>query len=120
MCGRYLLSYELEDLIKILENRWNIRQPNIDYYEPSYNIAPGQQIVAIYEDDGNVAADSFKWGLIPPWSKDKSKLLINARSETVGEKSTFKDSYKSRRCLILSNGFYEWKRNGGKTPTILR
>lgn len=116
MCGRYLLSYELEDLIRILEERWNIRKPDIDYYEPSYNIAPGQKIIALYKEDKTVAAGPFRWGIKPPWSKDKSKLLINARSETIEEKSTFKDSYNKRRCLILSNGFYEWKRKGGKTP----
>jgi putative SOS response-associated peptidase YedK len=116
MCGRYLLSYDLEDLIKILENRWNIRPPNIDYYKPSYNIAPGQKIIALYEEDDKVAADTFRWGLAPSWSKEKFKLLINARSETIGEKSTFKDSYKNRRCLILATGFYEWEKNDGKTP----
>ncbi|SHI91220.1 Putative SOS response-associated peptidase YedK [Dethiosulfatibacter aminovorans DSM 17477] len=116
MCGRYLLSYDLEDLIKILEERWNIRQPNIDYYEPSYNIAPGQKIIALYKENNEVAAGSFRWGIEPSWSKNKSRLLINARSETVEEKSTFRDSYSNRRCLILTNGFYEWKRNGGKTP----
>ncbi len=116
MCGRYLLSYDLEDLIKILEDRWNIGQGNIDYYQPSYNIVPGQKIIALYQEGNKIAAGSFRWGMESSWSGNNSKLLINARSETVGEKPTFKDSYKNRRCLILTNGFYEWKRNGKKTP----
>ena len=95
---------------------WDINQPNISHYKPSYNIAPGQKIVALYKKDGIVAADSFRWGFAPSWSKEKSKFLINARSETIGGKSTFQDSYKNRRYLILTNGFYEWKRNSGKTP----
>lgn len=117
MCGRYLLSHDLKSLIEILQNRWDIKKPNIDYYEPDYNIAPGQNVLAIYHDTGNdYSLSQFLWGYLPHWSKDLSKKMINARSESIDKKPYFKDSFHKRKCLILASGFYEWKRDKSKSP----
>jgi putative SOS response-associated peptidase YedK len=81
-----------------------------------YNIAPSQQILAITQEDEERKANLFRWGLIPFWSKDPSigNKLINARAETLDEKPSFKHLIKRKRCLIISDGFYEWKKEEGK------
>src|SRR5665648_308155 len=119
MCGRYLLSYDLESLIKILENRWNIKVSNIDSYEPNYNISPGREVLALFRDNNkDLKLSHFNWGFKQKWNKDVNNILINARGESIFSKPTFKESFNSKRCLILSNGFYEWKKNSSKTPFL--
>lgn len=90
--------------------------------EPRYNIAPTQTIVGI-TDEGERQARAFRWGLIPFWAKDATigSKMINARSETVAEKPSFRHALAKRRCLIPADGFYEWQKGpGGKTPTYVR
>jgi len=88
-------------------------------FAPRFNIAPTQPVLAI-PNDGKNKADFFLWGLIPSWSKDPSiaNKLINARGETIAEKPSFRGGFKYKRCLILTDGFYEWKaQEGTKTKT---
>lgn len=109
MCGRFSLTLPTESISESLGSSINVA------FAPSYNIAPGQQIIAVRQSDGDQPeATSFHWGLIPSWAKDPSVgyKMINARSETVAEKPSFRSAYQSRRCLIPANGFYEWKRQG--------
>ena len=112
MCGRFYLIEPSEKLIKTFHLQGFPR------YETSYNIPPGQKILALVKlDDGSYKAVNLHWGLIPHWSKDRkiSHHLINARAETVAEKPAFRTAYKQRRCLIPASGFYEWqKREQGK------
>lgn len=94
----------------------------LESLEPRYNIAPTQQILGVSEEAGRVAR-LFRWGLIPFWAKDASigNKLINARSETIAEKPSFRHALAKRRCLIPADGFYEWKKGpGGKTPMHIR
>ena len=116
MCGRFTLTVSPEELQAAF--------PNFDIpgdIPPSYNIAPSQPIPVIV-NDGKNQLDFYRWGLIPSWTKpDKvgKFSLINARSETVSEKASFKTSFRRRRCLILTDGFYEWSKSTsgkGKTP----
>jgi len=82
---------------------------------PCYNIAPGQLITAVREDfSAQRELVSLKWGLVPSWAKEVmiSYKMINARSETVHEKPSFKNALRSRRCIIPASGFYEWRREG--------
>jgi putative SOS response-associated peptidase YedK len=88
---------------------------------PSYNIAPTQQVLAILYEN-SLKLENLHWGLVPSWSKDLSAAsrLINARAETVATKPTFRSSFKCRRCLILADGFYEWKgEKGRKQPYFI-
>ena len=64
----------------------------------------------------------LQWGLIPSWADDPAigNRLINARAETVAEKPAFRTAFKKRRCLVVADGFYEWKRENGKTPYYFR
>ncbi len=84
----------------------------------NYNIAPTQQAYVI-SNRAPGALQLFQWGLIPSWSKDPKMggKLINARAETVMDKPSFRTSIRQRRCLVLADSFYEWKKEGKeKTP----
>lgn len=111
MCGRYtLLADELA-----IARRFHVAEP-IKNYEPSYNIAPGQNVLAIIYDErkNEKRAGYLKWGLVPPWATDKKigNNMINARSETAHEKPSFKRAMAKKRCLIVADSFYEWKQTG--------
>jgi len=110
MCGRFTLTVNPADL-KDTFNEY-IFPPK---FGPRFNIAPSQPVLAIPNDEKNTA-DFFIWGLIPMWAKDPSigNRLINARGETVAEKPSFRGSFKYKRCLILADGFYEWKTSDNK------
>ena len=116
MCGRFTLTVSPEELQAAFPN---FHIP-VDI-PPSYNIAPSQPIPVIV-NDGKNELDFYRWGLIPSWTKGDNfgKFnLINARSETVAEKASFKSSFRRRRCLILTDGFFEWSKSTsgkGKTP----
>lgn len=83
--------------------------------KPDYNIPPGVDIWAVRNDEktGKPAAVHLRWGLVPSWAKDPKVgyRMINARSETTGEKPAFRTAFKQRRCIIPADGFYEWKRD---------
>ncbi len=86
---------------------------------PRYNVAPTQEIAAIRRDGNGRELVPLRWGLVPFWAKDPSigNRMINARAETIAEKPSFRAAYRKRRCLILADGFYEWRREtDGKTP----
>lgn len=109
MCGKFTL---VTDLNKIRKN-FDIQDISCEH-QPSWNIVPGQLIPAIINDCGITKLVCFRWGLIPSWSKDPAiaAKLINARAETVDKKPSFRDAFRTRRCLIIADGFYEWQRDG--------
>lgn len=117
MCGRFTLT---ADLSVLQENFPFVEMP--EGMQPRFNIAPTQP-VAVVPNDGRNRLDFFVWGLIPSWAKDPSigNRLINARAETLLEKPSFRNAFRRRRCLILADGFYEWKQaERGKTPMYIR
>ncbi len=94
---------------------------------PRFNIAPTQPVAAVRVLDraGGRQYASLRWGLVPPWAKDPKAgaKLINARCETVAQKPSFRSAFRHRRCLILSDGYYEWKPSeagGAKQPYYIR
>ena len=110
MCGRFSFS----PLTRIIEERFDVEVDESNY-KPSYNCAPSQNLAVISNFiPGKLSF--FRWGLIPFWAKDPSigNKLINARAETVIQKPSFKNSFKRKRCLVLSDGFYEWKKGEEK------
>ncbi len=107
MCGRFTLTERDRNL---LEARLGVGAGALGDYRPRYNIAPMQRhfiVVAAYENRAIIHA---RWGLVPRWAKDASRAAqaINARSETVESKPTFRDALKRRRCVVPADGFYEW------------
>lgn len=114
MCGRYTL---LADEVEVLKE-FGLSN-SIPDYQPSYNIAPGQNVLAIIHDGKKKRAGYLKWGLVPSWAQDPKigYKMINARSETAHEKPSFKKLMARKRCLIVADSFYEWKKtDDGKQP----
>ncbi|WP_163583481.1 SOS response-associated peptidase [Gracilibacillus saliphilus] len=105
MCGRFTLDTSIE----VLESELGIV---LTEFQPSYNIAPTQQVLSIVGTNQGRKAGYLQWGLVPVWAKDPKigSKMINARSETVDEKPSFKRLLSRRRCLIVADSFYEWKR----------
>ena len=117
MCGRFVGYRNLEELM----GHFPIDVADAQV-TPNYNVAPTQEILAIvrYEEQNHL--EYLKWGLVPFWAKDKTigNRLINARSETAATKPSFRNAFKKGRCLILADGFYEWKgEKGQKQPMLL-
>ena len=115
MCGRFTLTLDPGELQEALE-----LGPFLQLYQPRYNIVPTQP-VALVRDPETRTIELFRWGLVPSWAKDISigNQMINARGESVHEKPSFRSAFKSRRCLILADGFFEWSQTSpgqGKTP----
>ena len=112
MCGRFALISSTEtiaDQFGVPANRTTGMPPSV----PRYNIAPTQPVMAVRLDQsGQRELTFFQWGLVPSWSKDVriGSRMINARSETVAEKPSFRNAFKRRRCLIPADGFYEWQK----------
>jgi putative SOS response-associated peptidase YedK len=89
--------------------------PDAPRLAPRYNIAPTQQVAAVRAaPDGSRELVDLHWGLIPSWAKDRGMgaRMINARAETLAEKPVFRAAFRSRRCLIVADGFYEWQKRG--------
>jgi putative SOS response-associated peptidase YedK len=117
MCGRFTVNYTYEQMLEYLGKEYSIF--DFDYDLPRYNIAPGQQLLSVIYDGKNYRVGTFKWGLVPSFSKDDKSgfKMINARSEGIEEKASFRDSFFHKRCIILSDGFYEWDNvSGSKKP----
>lgn len=107
MCGRFQLAVELD---KILE-RYGILETSIDF-SPQNEIFPSNMSLAVINKEGQKKLKMLKWGFSVSFAK---RLLINARSETVTSKSTFRESFTYRRCLIPASGYYEWKKDNEKS-----
>ena len=121
MCGRFTLFTSLKELT----DRFGFDSFPVNL-NPSYNITPTQPVLTVRNIPGDtkqVQADFMRWGLIPAWAKDASLggRMINARSETASEKPSFRSAFRKRRCLILADGFYEWRKvSTGKQPVRIQ
>jgi len=116
MCGRFTNKAKPEQIKK----EFKIGNKNPNLYQPRYNIAPSQMIEVVFEPENERILSPLKWGLVPHWAKDAEigNRMINARAETLTEKPSFREAFKSRRCIIPASGFYEWqkKSTGAKQP----
>lgn len=114
MCGRYVRFTPLRQLLP----QFGVRPERIDDKLPGgYNIAPGQNILVVREDtEQGRTYGLLRWGLIPSWAKDPAigHRMINARAEGVADKPAFRAAFRSRRCLVPADGFYEWAKKGNQ------
>src|SRR5262245_10083993 len=111
MCGRFTLTSTPEELAR----RFGLDAP--PSLAPRFNIAPGQDVLAVRaHTGGGRAASPLRWGLVPAWSDaasvSSSKPLINARAETAATRPAFRDAFRARRCIVPATGFYEWASRG--------
>ncbi|MBS4178633.1 SOS response-associated peptidase [Lederbergia citrea] len=110
MCGRYSLFANGESLAE----RFGFDNfADLEWVE-RYNVAPSQSVLAIVNASTGNRAGMLKWGLVPSWAKDPKNgyKMINARAETIDQKPSFKKLLKRRRCIVVADGFYEWKKLG--------
>ena len=107
MCGRYVRFRQWADLKHLLPLLNSAAE-----LPPSYNVAPTQKVLVAREQDGKREGVVMRWGLIPSWAKDKKMSQINARADSAATKPMFRSAFKKRRCLILADGYYEWKTTG--------
>lgn len=122
MCGRYALAASQEEIITQFEinslSEKAVRSP----LPVDWNIAPTKSVYLIKGTSGDRSLDIASWGLIAPWSKSREEasrsqsMAINARVETVHEKPTFRQAFKTKRCLIPATGYYEWATELGQYP----
>jgi len=114
MCGRFVLFSS----VNIISREFAVLPENI-VFSPNYNIAPTQEILIVI-DEGERRLIKCRWGFIPPWAKDPNigYKMINARAETLAEKPTFKSAIRNHRCLVVADGFYEWKKEGNEKKPL--
>ncbi len=118
MCGRFTLRANLN---RILEE-FAVESAGVNW-QPRYNIAPTQQVLTVSLRDGRRVLAPRKWGLIPSWAKDAriGSSMINARADGVADKPSFRSAFKRGRCLVIADGFYEWKATGkAKQPYLFQ
>ena len=108
MCGRFTLKSPAESIASLFEGL------EVPEWIPRYNIAPTQQAPTVRYRAGKPIFTALRWGLVPSWAKELAvgNRMINARSETVDSKPAFRDAFQKRRCLIVADGFFEWKNVG--------
>lgn len=120
MCGRYVLDIDPADLMARFG--LTVNEASEDVTCPRFNIAPTQYVPVTYNETPEKLSEA-QWGLIPSWAKEPGigSKMINARSETLTEKPSFRGLFKKRRCLVYATGFYEWRKEdaAGKVKTPL-
>lgn len=117
MCGRFTLHFPVELLAEIFG------LPNLPGLVPRYNIAPTQPAAVVRNSGVTRKLDLLRWGLVPSWAKDISigSRMINARSESLPDKPSFRNAVRFRRCIVPASGFFEWKPEGShKVPYYIR
>ena len=110
MCGRFVSSSPPDEIARYFD-----AEAPESALDPSYNVAPTNDVYAVTADGGIRKVEAFHWGLVPSWAKDAkiSAKMINARAETVATKNAYRAAFKRRRCIIPADGFYEWQKLEG-------
>jgi putative SOS response-associated peptidase YedK len=119
VCGRISVGVNVDRLVEEFG-----LVPTSFAHVPRYNVAPGQDVLAVVRAPEGLRLGSLRWGLVPHWASDPGggAKMINARSETVASRPAFRDAFRNRRCWILADGFYEWQArpDGPKQPWHIR
>jgi putative SOS response-associated peptidase YedK len=114
MCGRYVAAAPPSEIAKY----FGAAAPTETVLEPSYNVAPTNEVYAVVERNDERVLDHFRWGLVPLWAKDLAigSKMINARAEGIATKNAYRHAFRKQRCIIPADGFYEWKVVEGAEP----
>ena len=107
MCGRYVAAAPPSEIAKY----FGAATLSETVLEPSYNVAPTNEVYAVVERGDERVLDHFRWGLVPLWAKDLAigSKMINARSEGIATKNAYRHAFRKQRCIIPADGFFEWK-----------
>jgi len=117
MCGRFTLAISAKALSSYVMDKYQIYDMNMDDFKPQFNVAPSSQIISIIHDTKKYRIGTLKWGFVPSFAKDeKSFQMINAKAETLFEKSSFKQAALKQRCVVLADSFYEWDKQDKHLP----
>lgn len=119
MCGRFTLTAPVEEIMERFMIDSFLEE---EHLSPNYNIAPSQSVLAVINDGKSNRMGFLKWGMVPPWAKDAKmgNKLINARAETLTEKPSFRNAFRKKRCIIIADSFYEWKRLDDQSKIPMR
>jgi len=106
MCGRYVAAAPPSEIAKYFG-----AAPTETVLEPSYNVAPTNEVYAVVEHDDERRLEPLRWGLVPLWAKDLAigSKMINARAEGIATKNAYRHAFRKQRCIIPADGFFEWK-----------
>ena len=120
MCGRFTQTSQPLEIAELLD----LPAESVPPYQPRYNLAPTQPALVLRRNPhtGDRELTFLTWGLVPSWARDPAigSKLINARAETLAEKSAYRSAFRRRRCVVPADGFYEWKKTGdGKQPWFI-
>jgi len=112
MCGRFVSASPPDKIARYFDAAPDGER----VLEPSYNVAPTNDVYAVLEHGGVRKLETLHWGLVPFWAKDPSvgNRMINARAETLADKPAYRNAFKKRRCIIPADGFYEWQKIAGQ------
>ena len=112
MCGRFTITHPNEAIAALFDALPGNDLPPV----PRFNICPTQPVAAILSDGGHRRLRALRWGFLPAWYRTPTDgpLIINARADTIATKPAFRESVRSRRCLIPATGFYEWTEGAAK------
>lgn len=117
MCGRFTQGFSETHYTMRLDGGWT---PAPQDLTPTWNMAPSRQALVLHDDDSGHVAELLYWGFLPAWADPSGSKLINARVETAATKPYFRDAWRSGRCLVPADGWYEWKVTaGGKQPYFI-
>jgi putative SOS response-associated peptidase YedK len=116
MCGRFVSSSPPDELARYFDVEQVSEKVTEQALDPSYNVAPTNDVYVVLENGGVRRLEAFRWGLIPFWAKDAKvgQKMINARAEGIATKNAYRSSFKKKRCIIPADGFFEWKKVPGQ------
>lgn len=119
MCGRFWASLSWEEYRELLDLKGEPPETNL---RPNWNTTPTHDVLICSARDGDRRVEQMKWGLVPPWAKEKPKFsTINAKCETIEERATWKGSLNKLRCVVPVSGYFEWRGpKGKKQPFAIR
>jgi putative SOS response-associated peptidase YedK len=107
MCGRFVSASSPA----LLAERFDVDDVRVEQFEPSYNVAPREQVMIVRQRDERRVLSQVRWGLVPSWAKDPTigDRMINARAEGLASKRAYRRPFERKRCLVPADGFYEWR-----------
>jgi putative SOS response-associated peptidase YedK len=113
VCGRYVIAQDVDTYASL----FGVDEIRTEMLAANYNVAPTEAVYGVVDYEQKRLLGAFRWGLIPFWATSRTGGQINARAESVAEKTMFRDSFARRRCIIPADGFYEWQQlERGKLP----